>query len=326
MAASLNDEGLRPKPRPLANGRTLAAACYRVGPLAHLLKNRFYVGEIAYRDEVHQGEHEPILDRALFEAVQAKLSENAVERKKTRSRSPSILIGKIFDDLGNPMSPSHANKKGVRYRYYVSHALLQGRKDEAGSVSRIAAPDVEAIVSSAIRKHLSTADAMDHTIDRELIEAHVKRIVISGSGIQIALSADASNSDDLESPIVHDDANCLTVPFSPSALPKKGIAHTLNGPTLLDPKARDTLLQAIVRARGWMDAVLSGKASSFDEIAIAEGLVERHVRRLVPLAFLSPKVIKAIADGAAPDGMTVSTLTQALPHSWSAQERVLGLN
>ncbi len=74
-----------------------------------------------------------------------------------------------------------------------------------------------------------------------------------------------------------------------------------------------------------MDAVLNGKASSFDEIAVAEGLVERHVRRLVPLV-LSPKVIKAIADGAAPDGMTVSTLAQALPHYWSPQERTLGLD
>jgi site-specific DNA recombinase len=72
-----------------------------------------------------------------------------------------------------------------------------------------------------------------------------------------------------------------------------------------------------------MDAVLNGKASSLDEIAVAEGLVERHVRRLVPLAFLSPKIIKAIADGEAPDGMTVSTLTQALPHSWSAQEKMM---
>jgi site-specific DNA recombinase len=326
LAASLNGEGLRPKPRPLANGRTLAAACYRVGPLAHLLKNRIYVGDIAYRGEVYQGGHEPILDRALFEAVQAKLSENAVERKTMRSRSPSILLGKIFDDRGNTMSPSHANKKGVRYRYYVSHALLQGRKDDAGSVPRIAAPDVEAIVCSAIRKRLSTADTMAHPIDRELIEAYVKRIVISESSIQIALSTDASDSDDLESSVMHDDPNCLTVPFSSRALPKKGIAHTPNGPTPLDPKARDRLLQAIARARGWMDAVLNGKALSFDEIAVAEGLVERHVRRLVPLAFLSPKVIKAIADGAAPDGMTVSTLTEALPHSWSAQERMLSRN
>jgi len=163
-------------------------------------------------------------------------------------------------------------------------------------------------------------------IDRELIEAHVERIVMSASNIQIALRANASNSDDLESPIGQDDANYLTVPFTPFALARKEIAHAPNGSARLDPKTRDALLQAIVRARGWMDTVLNGRASSFEEIAVAEGLVERHVRRLIPLAFLSPKIIKAIADGAAPEGMTVSTLTQSLPHSWSAQERMLGLD
>jgi site-specific DNA recombinase len=117
-----------------------------VGPLAHMLKNRFYIGEIVYRGEVHRGEHAPILDRTLFDAVQAKLAERAVQRKLTRSGSLSILAGLIFDDHSNPMSPSHANKRGVRYRYYVSQALLQSRKTEAGSIARVSAPDVEALV------------------------------------------------------------------------------------------------------------------------------------------------------------------------------------
>jgi hypothetical protein len=46
-----------------------------VGPLAHMLKNRFYIGEIVYRGEVHRGEHAPIPDHDLFNAVQAKLAE-----------------------------------------------------------------------------------------------------------------------------------------------------------------------------------------------------------------------------------------------------------
>jgi site-specific DNA recombinase len=51
-----------------------------VGPLAHLLKNRFYIGEVNYRGEVYRDEHEPILTRDLFEAVQEKLAANAVAR------------------------------------------------------------------------------------------------------------------------------------------------------------------------------------------------------------------------------------------------------
>jgi len=94
----------------------------------------------------------------------------------------------------------------------------------------------------------------------------------------------------------------------------------------IDPRTQDILLQAIARSRSWMDAVLAGKTASFDEIASAEGLAERHIRRLVPLAFLSPKIIQAIADGTAPTGLTVSNLTQALPHAWPAQETMLGLS
>ena len=55
-----------------------------------------------------------------------------------------------------------------------------------------------------------------------------------------------------------------------------------------------------------------------------ERLAERHIRRLAPLAFLSPKIIQAIADGSAPTGLTVSSLTQAPPHAWTAQEHMLG--
>jgi hypothetical protein len=75
-----------------------------------------------------------------------------VRRKMRRSRSPSLLMGLIFDDRGNPMSSSHANKKGVRYRYYVSQAILQNRKSEAGSVSRVSGLDIEAIVVDSVRQ------------------------------------------------------------------------------------------------------------------------------------------------------------------------------
>jgi site-specific DNA recombinase len=64
---------------------------FMVGPLAHILKNRFYIGEVAYRGEVHEGEHPPIVDKELFLAVQAKLQDRAVDRRVRRSRSPSFL-------------------------------------------------------------------------------------------------------------------------------------------------------------------------------------------------------------------------------------------
>src|SRR5712671_5836771 len=141
---------------------------FSVGPMAHLLKNRFYLGEVMYRGEVHAGEHEPILDRELFEAVQAKRAANAVARKVRLRGSASILAGRIFDDRGNRMSSTHSNKLGVRYRYYVSHALLQNRKEEADSVARVPAPEVERLVLDGVRTHLLSTQLSISAPDRDL--------------------------------------------------------------------------------------------------------------------------------------------------------------
>ncbi len=99
-----------------------------------LLRNRLYIGEVVYRGAVHRGEHEPIVDRALFDAVQAKLAPARSARRLRLKASPAILTGRIFDDRGNRMTPTHTNKHGARYRYYVSHALMQKRREDAGSV------------------------------------------------------------------------------------------------------------------------------------------------------------------------------------------------
>jgi len=95
-------------------------------------------------------QHQPIIDKNLFNAVQGKLTENRLGRRLRRQSSNALLLGKLFDDRGNPMTPSYAIKKGVRYRYYVSSVLAQGRKEEAGSVSRVAADAIERIMPDAI--------------------------------------------------------------------------------------------------------------------------------------------------------------------------------
>jgi hypothetical protein len=164
LARALDSQGVKPKPRQLANGNKVAAERYTTGPLAHMLKNRFYVGEVAYRGEVHKGEHPAIVDREVFDRVQAMLSERTVARTLKRGNSPHLLTGLIFDDRGNPMSPTHANKKGVRYRYYTSHALLQRRKEHAGSVPRVPAPEVEELVCKALRRETSAAEMSDRDL------------------------------------------------------------------------------------------------------------------------------------------------------------------
>jgi hypothetical protein len=294
-----------------------------VGPLAHLLKNRFYIGEVAYRGEVHPGEHPPIVDGSLFEAVQERLKEKAITRRTFRTQSPAVLMGLLYDDRGNRMSPSHANKKGVRYRYYVSHALLQGRKAEAGSVSRISAPDVETLVCKSIREAVGVSEEVS---GRDLVGQHIERIAIHANEILVRLRSDETATDEPKTGSGTNPPTQLRIPFTPTMPAKKGILHAPSGHQTIDAKSRDALLQAIARSRRWMDAILAGKAASLDDIATPEGLAERHVRRLASLAFLSPKIIQAIADGSAPASLNVSRLTDALPHCWADQEQLLGLS
>ena len=72
-----------------------------MGSLAHLLKNRFYIGEIIYRGEMHHGEHEPILTRDLFEAVQAKRVSNGTVTlpNRARNKSAGMLGSRRSDDV-----------------------------------------------------------------------------------------------------------------------------------------------------------------------------------------------------------------------------------
>src|SRR5215475_1334507 len=155
LAQDLDRRGIRSKPRRLSNGRTIGGGRFGVGALAHLLKNRFYIGEVVYRGEVHVGEQAPIVDRALFAAVQAKLAAQARARRCRLRGSPALLSGRLFDNRGNRMSPTHANKGGARYRYYVSQAVLQGKPPPSGLVSRVPAAEIEALVVAALRSHLT---------------------------------------------------------------------------------------------------------------------------------------------------------------------------
>jgi site-specific DNA recombinase len=303
-----------------------------VGALAYLLKNRVYVGAVVYRGEVHRGEHEPILDRDLFEAVQAKLAEGVVERKARLRTSPAILTGRIFDDRGNRMSPAHANKRGVRYRYYVSQALLQNRRAEAGSVTRVPAPEVEALVLDGIRKHLTSASEPQRSpeamTDAELIERHVGRVTVRSTALEVCLlSPNQGIGDEEPSPAPVADPTppgTLTLPWTAANMvATKGIIHAPSAKPGLSRENRNALLTAIARARQWIENMRCGRIASFADIAVREHRDERYIRSLASVAFVSPRIITAIVEGTAPANLTVSGLFKALPYSWA--ERRIGL-
>jgi len=304
-----------------------------MGSLGYLLKNRLYIGEVVYRDESHRGEHAPILDRDLFEAVQAMLAANAVARQVRRRGSPAILSGRIFDDRGNRMSPSHSNKLGVRYRYYVSQAILQQRKAEAGSVARVPAAEIETLVLDGISKHDASIGETQHPTamaDRDLIERHVDRVIVKPEALEVRLVRPAEASTQTEEPSANDPTPgrlpTITLAWTaPRVAAVKGIALVPSARPELKAESRDALLIAIVKARAWIDDIRFGRIASFAEISQREAQGERYVRQLATLAFVSPRIIAAIVDGTAPADLTVTDLAKALPCSWAAQEQGIGL-
>jgi site-specific DNA recombinase len=332
LIAELDRQSIRTKVNGRRDGRQSGGIRFGVGPLAHLLKNRFYIGEVTYRGEVHRGEHEPILTRALFEAVQEKLAANAVARQVRLRGSAALLTGRLFDDRGNRMSPTHANKKGARYRYYVSQALLQNRKAEAGSIARVPAPETETLVCDGVHRHLAALGKEPPAVlaDRDLIERHVTRVVVKPQTLDIGLISMSETSAQAENPSLTDSAPNLHSPpmialpwTAPSFAAMKGILHEPSTTPTMKPESRDTLLAAIGKARGWIDDIRLGRIASFAGIAEREAVGERHIRLLVPLAFLSPRIIVAIADGTASADLTVTGLAKALPYSWAEQERAI---
>ena len=317
LARSLEQEGVRPKRRKTASSK-VPAARFGVGALFHLLKNRIYVGEIAYRGEIFKGEHEAILARDVFDAVQQRLKQQAVACSRIRRSSPSVLSGKLFDDRGNPMSPMHANKKGVRYRYYVSQAVLQGRKAEAGSVARVSGPDVEGLVIEALRGQADETESQDDS-DRDLVERRIARVVVRSAELAIDLqpAADAEAVDPQGAATI----TTVTIPFTPALPLRKGVAHSPAASQSMDEASRMALLGVIGRARMWIEEIVTDASVGFETIAAREGLGAAYVRRLAALAYLSPRLVEATADGRAPADLTATKLLAGMPLSWAEQEQ-----
>jgi site-specific DNA recombinase len=141
-----------------------------------------------------------------------------------------------------------------------------------------------------------------------------------------AVQAHNTANDDSSAPRI---ANVTTiiVPWTSSVLAgMKGIIHVPAHNTPMTPSHRDALLMAIAKARNWADEMAHGRVGSFAVLARREGKAERHIRLLLPLAFLSPRIVAGLLDGTAPADLTITALARALPWSWAEQERRLGLH
>ena len=290
LLEEMNRLGIRTRLQTLSNGEKRGGGAYGKGALVYLLRNRCYVGEILHRGQIHAAEHEPIIDRETFEAVQASLAAKAITRKASTKASDFLLTGLLFDSACNRMTPSHSRKKGVRYRYYVSQAILQSRKDEAGEVFRVPAPELEAQIEQFVR--LQASDP--HGDVRAMIEARVARITVQTDSISVELAGPGADAGGAPAASGH----IVSLPWSRK--PFRATKGAIGGAAGVIITAADgqAVLAAIGRARRWVDEIMAG--GTIAAIASREGKGERQIRLRMPLAFTPPDTMRQLLDSSMP--------------------------
>jgi site-specific DNA recombinase len=210
LKAILDHEDARLPFRTDRTGKTIGGGLISRGHLYKILSNPIYLGRLTHKGQAHDGLHDPVVDQETWDRVQLLLAEHAQRRAGNRQNPDALLAGKLFDDRGNRMSPSHAAKDGRRWRYYVSQAVLQGRKHEAGSVARVPALEIERQVAEAVRAassaskrqgwqelhqpkasgHGASTDApgVHPSDDDATLCAAIERVVMSRTTIEIELA------------------------------------------------------------------------------------------------------------------------------------------
>jgi hypothetical protein len=221
------------------------------------------------------------------------------------------------------MSPSHARKRGIKYRYYLSTALTQGRAERAGSIRRVPAAEVEMQVAKSVREHLKLSTSFD---DQRLVNTHVVRVEVQADQLVIQFTPPQKSS---RGRVGAEDT--LLVPWqkTPSTrrreilLPSLGPSNGQNARPIRS-ETRATLVASIARGRRWLDEIISDPSANAETIAARESCSKRKINMMISLAFLAPHLVKAAIEGRLPHGMGVVRLCD-LSAEWSRQSQMLGL-
>ncbi len=144
LAKELDRENIRSKAWITRTGARLGGVAFARGALYNLLRNRLYLGEIRHRDKWYRGEHKGIVPLELWQKVQSQLEINLkTRRNRAKEHASSLLTGLIQDVQGNRFTPSFTIRRGRRYRYYVSQAVVQNPGDAYAGVTRLPAHEIE---------------------------------------------------------------------------------------------------------------------------------------------------------------------------------------
>src|ERR1700724_830069 len=351
LKAELEARGIKSKSWTSASGRLVGGKLFSRGALYLMLQNRTY-----------RGEHTPIIDQPLWDAVQEQLAGNTARRQcGRRTRQPSLLAGMMFDGDGNRMTPSHAGKNGAHYRYYVSGSLITKDQTETSAGLRIPAVEIEHLVSSRLHGWLldpasiykstwgrltdastqqrlvaRAADIGRHWPElpvprkRAVLTALIERIEVKVDQIDIHLRPLrlCALLDPPATPsqgVNDDEIELLSVPVRLRRAGRE-IRMVINGTGSFAAKPDARLIKLLLRARRFNATLADSEGVPFAALAEREGVSRSYFTRLVRLSYLAPDITQAILDGRQPSDLTAEKLLEhsRLPLAWHDQRIVLG--
>jgi site-specific DNA recombinase len=318
-----------------------------------ILQNRLYRGEIPHKGNSYPGEHPAIVDKPLWDDVQAVLAANRVERTTgARASHPSLLTGMVFDETGERLTPTYAVKKGTRYRYYVSTSLITGAGRNRSSGRRIPAGNLEGLVINRLRTFLADPGAILDAVDneshsgsgcRQLIErgrqlaedlggsapdkvkamlmALLCRVEIRSDRIEITLSRCRltqllARSIDLSTQHrgpTNAPGDMLMLTV-PVGLKRVGREMRMLVENAEDQTAADpSLLRIMARAHAIQARLIQNPKLSVHDIAREEHVSAAYLYTLLRLPWLAPDITTAIINGRRPPQLTAQTLMRLTP-------------
>ena len=361
LGHELDRLGVVNKRREGAGGVLAGGNRFSRGALYTLLQNPIYRGGIRHQGKVYPGQHEAIIDAELWQLVQDKLAGNRQARTLGETADePSLLAGLIVDGDGQRMTPTHAVKKGRRYRYYVSTQLISGARAQHAKGLRTPAGDIEVLVLDRLRAFFASQRDLSEALSRFDLDASAVRSAMTKAS---QLVEDWANLPPIKlRELVRTMVETITVDDEKviASIKPKEIATVLLGHTCKLPEARhpgeieltidaklrragkgirlvvgggvtdkpDAQMIALLRdAHATREALLSGRDETIDamsqRLGINRGTLSAHMR----LSYLAPDIVRALVAGQHPEGLTPAgliSLCKDLAHDWQLQRTDLG--
>ncbi|MEO0399644.1 MAG: recombinase family protein [Pseudomonadota bacterium] len=340
------EQGWRSKKRKNDSGGNLLTR----GPIYWMLKNPIYTGLIKGKDALHEGQHEPIIERDKWEIVQKRLAEKA-QRSGVRPNRRSPLAGLAFWS-GQRLTPDHATKGTRRYRYYLSVK----NDDSVTSRVRLKADDVETVLVETLSNWLSKPEKALGDIVKcrcgpaalitilEAIRTFNLRTANLSCAEKLKTWIDAITRIDFDENIVRLTINanelfgeCApdiklneeALVQSPCVLKKRGQEHRL---TLGDYARAETpdpiIIGKLASAYALKEVRFKQDEPSWRAVLKEYSVDRSNSHRLLRLAFLAPDIAEAFLCGTAPIELNAEKLKRLsdLPADWNEQRRLLGIS